>query len=98
MPNLTRGLIHRLALYAVLASVIGLTACTQHPVIIHYAQRVNSDLFDSDPTGSPHTTTGGGNSLFYITKIENPANGKPFNFKSSRLFVSNQSNGGGWSQ
>jgi hypothetical protein len=63
------------------------------------AQRVNSDLYDTDPTsGQPHTTTSGGNSLFYITKIENPSNGKTFHFKPSRLFVSDKRNGGGWTQ
>lgn len=87
----------RIASCAVLAA-LGLTACQKHPVIIHYAQRVNSDLFDSDPTGSPHTTTGGGNSLFFITKIENPAGGKVFHFKPSRLFIGQKTNGGGWTQ
>ena len=90
-------LVWRLASYAVLLALIGTAACTKHPVIIHYAQRVNSDLYDSNPTGSPHTTTSGGNTVFYITKIENPANGKTFHFKPSRVYIGSPSNAG-WSQ
>ena len=90
-------LIGRLAPYAILLVLIGTAACNKHPVIIHYAQRVNSDLYDTNPTGSPHTTTSGGNTVFYITKIENPADGKTFHFKPSRVYIANPANAG-WSQ
>jgi hypothetical protein len=70
-------------------------------VIIHYVQKVNSDLYDTDPTGSSHTTTNGGNAVYYITEIQNPSNGKMFNFEPERLYYYNQSSGSrnnAWSQ
>jgi hypothetical protein len=95
--QLASSLPRRLAPYAALLVLVGAAACNTHPVIIHYAQRVNSDLYDTNPTGSPHTTTSGGNTVFYITKIENPSDGKTFHFKPSRVYLGNPSNAG-WSQ
>lgn len=75
---------------------IFLAGC-QNTVILHYRQPANCYLFDSNPTGSPHTTTsaGSGMFLFYdIVSIENKASGaKDFNFDPAKLFANGDSKG-----
>lgn len=81
-----------------LGSVGGLflSAC-QNTVILHYRQPANCYLFDTDPTGSPHTTTsaGSGMFLFYdIVSIENKASGaKDFSFDPAKLYANGDSKG-----
>jgi len=69
---------------------LGLGACS-NTATIHYKQPASCYIFDSDPTGSPHTTTSAGNGMFEffdITSIENKASGaKDFNFMPNKLFA-----------
>ena len=77
---------------ALLASIAcaGLSACS-NTVTVHYTQPANCYLFDSDPTGSPHTTTSAGQAMFKFYKITSIQNGasdpKDFNFDPKKLFT-----------
>lgn len=79
----------------VLAGMGGLSlAACSNTATIHYDEVATCYLFDSDPTGSPHTTTASGNGLFVIykvTSIENKASGaKDFNFTPHKVYSSGQ--------
>jgi hypothetical protein len=83
---------------ALVLSLMGVLACNNtSPTIIHYQQIANSDLWDSNPSGSPHDTSGAGESLFLITEISTPAQGETLNFTPKRLYISDP-NDGGWTQ
>ena len=73
------------------ACMLGLFACNQDLVIIHYNQPANAYVFDSDPIGMPHTTTTGGDGIFAfycINAIENADTGAhDFNFEVSKIYV-----------
>jgi hypothetical protein len=71
-------------------------ACAKNPVIITYAQRLNFEVFDADPAGQPHQTSGGATSVFYIKSIKNPAAGKTFHFKPTRLYFGSDTHNSGW--
>lgn len=85
----------RAILLASIASA-GLSACS-NTAIIHYTQPANCYLFDSDPTGSPHTTTSAGNGMFEfykITAIDNKAsNAADFHFDPAKIFTRSTVNG-----
>src|ERR1700757_2589691 len=65
------------------AAMLCLAGCA-NTVTIHYDQVATCYVFDSNPTGSPHTATQSGNGLFVIYKIksiDNTSSGaKDFNF------------------
>lgn len=81
-----------------LATVVGITTLSllgcANTVTIHYDQAATCYLFDSNPTGSPHTTTASGNGLFVIYKInsvQNTASGaQDFNFNPAKVYNGNQ--------
>ena len=75
------------------AAMLYLAGCA-NTVTIHYDQVATCYVFDSNPTGSPHTTTQSGNGLFVIYKIksiDNTSSGaKDFNFTPSKVYSGNQ--------
>jgi len=80
------------ALFAA-ASLLLLVGCAHNLVTIHYSQPANAYIFDSDPTGSPHTTTSAGSGMFAfycINQIENnDTNAKDFKLDLSKIRANN---------
>jgi len=77
---------------AIISSILGLGACKKHQlVLINYTQPANCWEFDSNPGGSPHTTTTAGNGMFMIYKISSiqntEADAVDFNFKLSKIYA-----------
>jgi len=81
------------ALLLAAAGALALAGCAGNLAIIHYSQPANAYLFDSDPTGSPHTTTSAGTGMFAfycLNSIDNTdKNAATFNFDLSKVFVPN---------
>lgn len=75
--------------FIVLMSILLGSGCGDDLVLIHYSQPANAYVFDTDPTGSPHTTTSAGDGLFAfycINKIENiDKNARDFKLELSRV-------------
>jgi hypothetical protein len=81
---------------AIAVAIFGLSGCAKKQlVIINYTQPANCFIFDSDPTGTPHTTTSAGNGMFMIYKISSiqntEADAVDFDFKLSKVFAGDQS-------
>lgn len=82
----------------VLAAIMGITILSvmgcSNTVTIHYDQAATCYLFDSNPTGQPHTTTSSANGLFVIYKIKsidnNSSGAKDFNFNPTKVYNGNQ--------
>lgn len=78
----------------VVSTALGLIACSDDTVTLHYDESATCYLFDSDPTGSPHTTTSSSNGLFVIYKInsiDNTKSGaKDFNFTPAKVYSGSQ--------
>lgn len=82
----------------VFAAVMGITTLSvmgcSNTVTVHYDQAATCYLFDSNPTGQPHTTTSSQNGLFVIYKIksiDNTSSGaKDFNFNPTKVYNGNQ--------
>jgi hypothetical protein len=76
-----------------LAAMLG---CNNNLVSIHYTQPANAYVFDNNPTGSPHTTTGAANGMFVvycINQIENTdSQALDFPFTLSKVYAQNTSN------
>jgi hypothetical protein len=91
MTTQSRGIYN--TLFLLVASALLATGCGHNLAIIHYSQPANAFVFDSDPTGTPHTTTSAGDGLFAfycINKIENTdTNAAPFTFAASKVFALN---------
>ena len=85
--------IKRSCLALALVGTLVLTGCGHNLVTIHYSQPANAYLFDSDPTGSPHTTTAADAGMFMIYcigKIENhDTKAVDFAFKVAKLHATN---------
>ncbi|GLQ91175.1 hypothetical protein [Dyella acidisoli] len=81
-----------------LAAMVGTTTLSligcANTVTIHYNQSATCSLFDSNPTGSPHTTTQSSNGLFVIYKVTSVVNtssgAQDFNFNPSKVYNGNQ--------
>ncbi len=76
-------------------SIFGLSGCKKHQLVtIKYTQPANCFIFDSNPTGTPHTTTSASGGMFMIYKIHSientEADAVDFNLKLSKIFASNQ--------
>lgn len=74
-------------------AMLCLAGCS-NTVTVHYDQVATCYLFDSNPTGSPHTTTSSNNGLFVIYKInsiDNTSSGaQDFNFAPSKVYSGSQ--------
>lgn len=74
-------------------AMLCLAGCS-NTVTVHYDQAATCFLFDSNPTGSPHTTTSSANGLFVIYKIksiDNTSSGaKDFTFDPSKVYSGSQ--------
>lgn len=83
----------------VLVGLAGLLGCKDNLVTIHYTQPANAYVFDQDPTGTPHTTTGAGDGMFVvycINQIENKdSKAIDFQFMLSKVYAQNTSNASG---
>lgn len=80
---------------AIAVSIFGLSGCKKHQLVtIKYTQPANCFIFDTNPTGTPHTTTSAGNGMFMIYKIHSientEADAVDFTLKLSKIFASNQ--------
>jgi hypothetical protein len=84
-------------LTVLLPAIFCVMGCEKEPITIVYEQRLNFDVFDEDPAGQPHQTSGGGNAVYYIKSIKNPAGGETYEFKPDKLYYDNTTNHG-WSQ
>ena len=74
------------------ACMVTAVGCGKDLVLIHYSQPANAYVFDSDPTGTPHTTTSAGDGMFAfycIGQIENDdENAQDFTFELSKVLGS----------
>lgn len=81
----------RAVMAVVAAFAMASVACSHNLATIHYSQPANAYLFDSDPTGTPHSTTSAGDGLFAfycIGAIENnDTNAKDFTLDLTKLYA-----------
>ena len=71
------------------AALAGLGACS-NTVTITYDQPANCVVYDQDPSGTPHQTTGAGGifAIYHITQIDNSRPGsQDFNFQLGKLYT-----------
>jgi len=85
---------HRAAGILAVAALAGLGACS-NTVTITYDQPANCVVYDQNPSGTPHQTTGAGGifAIYHITQIDNSRPGaQDFNFQLGKLYTGSPAN------